>query len=110
VRQTLEVLANHWVGCVGGWTIDVIWVYPSLPKSFVDELPRETASEIALGDAGMFAGNPHFPFYKSVGQWVTAEPAFSCEQVNLLSRYAEWCVMRCKDVFVDLVEGQFQHQ
>jgi len=100
VKHTHRVQDNSWWGIVGGWDVEVLYVYNEHCQDFIDLLPDDTKESLERGSAGDFQ---HFPFYKTVNQVARQLTAYTQPQVNLLAAQAEYMVRKNADLFASVL-------
>mmetsp|Transcript_598 Transcript_598/g.2518 ORF Transcript_598/g.2518 Transcript_598/m.2518 type:complete len:362 (+) Transcript_598:218-1303(+) len=95
-----DVLPNPRWGIVGGWQLDIVYVYNEKISTFVDMLPNDTQGELHKGSNGEFA---NYPFYRTVFNNDDHAISLTASQVNLLSAQAEFAMRENQAVFEDLL-------
>jgi len=89
VKKTHRVIANPWWGIVGGWQVEICWVYLQMPQNWFQNLPSDTKDAITKNDAVL----KNFPNYATAdNNGHLSLTRLTNSQVTLLADMTDWVV------------------
>eukprot|EP00812_Abedinium_dasypus_P006262 NODE_1790_length_1062_cov_301.346574.p1 GENE.NODE_1790_length_1062_cov_301.346574~~NODE_1790_length_1062_cov_301.346574.p1 ORF type:complete len:215 (-),score=56.09 NODE_1790_length_1062_cov_301.346574:329-973(-) len=98
-RSSFEVVENPWWNIIGGWTVDIVFVYNDRIEDFERALPHDTQASLK---AGHFSKFPNMATtFENPAELTKYTPA----QVNLLAAQAEYAILQNRDMFEHVLGG-----
>ncbi|KAI8463374.1 MAG: hypothetical protein J3K34DRAFT_444183 [Monoraphidium minutum] len=102
-RATYAVQSNAHKGVVGGWEVDVLWVFNNRLNSWERQLPAETRDMINANREGTAKGAQRKAELKNFPYVSTFDANYSPELVTLMSQLASWEIMESKAVIAEMM-------